>query len=565
MDERTNAAIVSAAQAGDERALDDLVAQYLPLVYNLVGRALDGHSDVDDVVQETMLRALHGIDALRDPTRFRSWLVTIAMRQINDRWRARQHGPGPLPQELPDPGADFVDLTVTRLGLSGERREVAEATAWLDDADRRLLALWWLETAGELSRADLTAALRVSPAHAAVRIQRMKNQLTASRGVVRALAHRPRCPELAEIVERWDGRPDSLWRKRIARHSRNCETCGVRDARLIPAEALLAGIGMVPPPTTLAVHSASAVAPTAAGWLVRIVKPLLVKPVAAVAVGAVAVTGAGVVYMVYPTPHPITHVTLPTPQPSTAATLTTASSSPIATAARTTSTFTPASLYGSVVDSAESAPSKLQKPGVLPVRPVGTPLVVTGLYEAPKNNTVLHQLNHRGDYLTLRGEGYFRIRWQIVYTAGRVGVIAMPSWTGLTGKLFHVASGGGRRMDDVLSGSGSNVSTGMGSTATGFDSVPAGAQQMWQNEYYYLDGTVVLHQNQGWAEAGFIMQDMSWQQITDDVHMTPGNPSWVLRYGVIRDTGTDTAPVPQYLTRTDPTDPATVPQKSIVP
>jgi hypothetical protein len=382
--------------------------------------------------------------------------------------------------------------------------------------------------------------------------------------VVRALAHRPRCPDLAEIVERWDGRPDALWRKRIARHSRNCATCGVRDARLIPAEALLAGIGMVPPPTSLAVHSASTVAPAAAGWLVRIVKPLLVKPVAAVAFGAVAATGAGVVYMVYPKPHPVTHVTLPSPQPSTAATLATASSSPVATTAPTTSAFTPASLYGSVVDSAESAPSKLQEPGVLPARPAGTPLAVTGLYEAPKNNTVIYQLNHRGDYLTLRGEGYFRVRWQIVYTAGRVGVIAMPSWTGLTGKLFHVASGGGRRMDDALSGSGTNVSTGMGSTATGFDSVPAGAQQMWQNEYYYLDGTVVLHQNQGWAEAGFIVQDMAWQQVSDDVHTTPGNPSWALRYGVIRDTGTDTAPVPQYVTRADPTDPATVPQKSAV-
>ena len=46
--------------------------------------------------------------------------------------------------------------------------------------------------------------------------------------------------------------------------------------------------------------------------------------------------------------------------------------------------------------------------------------------------------------------------------------------------------------------------------------------------------------------------------------MTPGNPGWVLRYGVIRDSGTDTAPVPQYVTRAEPTDPATVPQKSVV-
>ena len=32
VDERMDAAVVAAAQAGDEQALDDLVAQYLPLV-----------------------------------------------------------------------------------------------------------------------------------------------------------------------------------------------------------------------------------------------------------------------------------------------------------------------------------------------------------------------------------------------------------------------------------------------------------------------------------------------------------------------------------------------------
>jgi hypothetical protein len=37
--------------------VDELVAGYLPLVYNIVGRALAGHSDVDDVVQETMPRS----------------------------------------------------------------------------------------------------------------------------------------------------------------------------------------------------------------------------------------------------------------------------------------------------------------------------------------------------------------------------------------------------------------------------------------------------------------------------------------------------------------------------
>src|SRR4051812_43575151 len=77
-------ALVVAAQEGNSAAMDELVAAHLPLVYNLVGRALRGHADVDDVVQETMLRLVNGLPRLRDPERFRSWLVTIAIRQIQE-------------------------------------------------------------------------------------------------------------------------------------------------------------------------------------------------------------------------------------------------------------------------------------------------------------------------------------------------------------------------------------------------------------------------------------------------------------------------------------------------
>jgi DNA-directed RNA polymerase specialized sigma24 family protein len=60
-------ATIAAAQAGDRQALDELVAGRLPLVHNVVGRALNGHADVDDVVQETMLRAVDNLGSLRDP------------------------------------------------------------------------------------------------------------------------------------------------------------------------------------------------------------------------------------------------------------------------------------------------------------------------------------------------------------------------------------------------------------------------------------------------------------------------------------------------------------------
>ena len=206
--------MVVAARAGDQRARDELVAGYLPLVYNIVGRALNGHADVDDVVQESLLRMLDGLGSLRDPEAFRSWLVAVTMNEVRRYWQGHRRTPvdGGLQDayDIADPGADFVDLTIARLGLSGQRKEVTEATRWLEPDDRALLSLWWLEAAGVLTRGEVAAALELSAEHAAVRVQRMKGQLETARVVVRALAGTERCGELYGLPHSWDGVPSAL-------------------------------------------------------------------------------------------------------------------------------------------------------------------------------------------------------------------------------------------------------------------------------------------------------------------------------------------------------------------
>jgi hypothetical protein len=139
-----------------------------------------------------------------------------------------------------------VDATILRLGLSGQRRETAQATRWLDADDRELLALWWLEAAGELGRGEIAAALGLPARHAAVRVARMKEQLTTSRAVIRALAAAMPCDGLTAAASGWDGIPSPLWRKRLARHIRDCGACAVHYEGLIPAERLLAGLPLVP-------------------------------------------------------------------------------------------------------------------------------------------------------------------------------------------------------------------------------------------------------------------------------------------------------------------------------
>ncbi|USA04816.1 sigma-70 family RNA polymerase sigma factor [Streptomyces lydicamycinicus] len=254
MKQENGTAAVEAAKAGDEEAREQLVAAYLPLIYNVVGRALDGHADVDDVVQETMLRVLESLADLREPASFRSWLVAIAMNQVRRRWTATRKTPVVGLDQAPeraDRSADFVDLTILKLGLSGQRREVAAATRWLDERDRSLLSLWWLEAAGEITRPELVAAVGIDSRHAAVRVQRMKEQLEAGRVVVRALSATPLCPELSQLTAAWDQEPCALWRKRIARHARQCTDCSGHWDGLLPAEGLLAGLALLPLPAHL--------------------------------------------------------------------------------------------------------------------------------------------------------------------------------------------------------------------------------------------------------------------------------------------------------------------------
>jgi RNA polymerase sigma factor (sigma-70 family) len=370
------AELVAAARAGDTQAMDALLGTYLPLIYNIVGRALDAPTEVDDVVQDVMLQMVRDLRQLRDPSAFRSWLVAIAMRQVRGHWRQRRSVPVATELEneaMADLGADFVDLTIAALGLSDQRKEVAEATRWLEAEDRQILTLWWLEAAGQLTRAELSAALESSPARAAVIVHRTKTRLGSARMVVRALAASPRCTDLETVCRRWDGRPNAQWRKHIARHVRECPTCSALQLDMVPAEKLLVGLALVPVPLALhaaAFPSAAAAATTATSAtattamarhgirLARRIRPhhaithwtaLPVKTKAVVAVSAVFTLVAGSTGITYATKRhpPAVVVVAPTAavtsatsaSAAAAATSAASSSAPSATASQASSTI----------------------------------------------------------------------------------------------------------------------------------------------------------------------------------------------------------------------------------
>lgn len=249
--------LVIAAQAGDRDALEELVAGSLSLVYAIVRRALGGHPDADDVVQDTMLRAIRRLPALHSPESLRPWLAAIAVHQISTYLHrrslaARRTALLDEAIDVADAVAEFEDLTMLSLELSGQRRQVVRASRWLDPDDAALLSLWWLEAAGELTRTELATALAVSVAHAGVRVQRMRHQLDLCRELVAALEARPRCAVLDAVAADWDATPSPRWRKRLGRHTRSCSVCAQAAEGMITAERLLVGFALLPVPVGLA-------------------------------------------------------------------------------------------------------------------------------------------------------------------------------------------------------------------------------------------------------------------------------------------------------------------------
>jgi len=244
--------------------------------------------------------------------------------------------------------------------------------------------------------------------------------------------------------------------------------------------------------------------------------------------------------------------------PSATARSTAASIAPAATltASPSPSKTTTAPRYGSVVDGVDTAPPAGRKPRALPKRREGTLKVIASGDNDPRPE--VNSLVHRGEWVTLSGQGYIRLDWQVPFQV-RAGGLVPPSWTGLKGKLFHVASGGGHRMDDRIPGQAADH-TYLGNPEQGPSTVPAGTTMIWAFEYYYLDGEVTFTQRESGGDYNIYLHVVDRQAITADITRPPGGD--VVRYGLTRDTGTDAAPVPQYVTRS--TDPARVIQKSKV-
>lgn len=151
-----------AAQGGDQRAYQKLLAEITPLLQNFVRKRLYNPNEVDDVVQDILL-AMHRVRATYNPAHpFAAWLFGIARHKLMDFYRSQQR---PVHQAALSLDDEEMALFET-IGAVDANINQAETKWDLQTAFRSLTAIqqklvWWQKVQGH-SVKDVATELNMS-------------------------------------------------------------------------------------------------------------------------------------------------------------------------------------------------------------------------------------------------------------------------------------------------------------------------------------------------------------------------------------------------------------------
>ncbi len=150
MEDSEQARLVRQSVSGDPKAFAQLMRLHGEPMAALIRRMVADPHHGEDVMQETMLQAWRSLGQLRDPARFKQWLLQIARHRCHDHRRSRQG------RESPG-GTDVLAQADSRLGREGAHEsatEIADAMRDLPASQRESVRLFYFEdlTIAEISR-----------------------------------------------------------------------------------------------------------------------------------------------------------------------------------------------------------------------------------------------------------------------------------------------------------------------------------------------------------------------------------------------------------------------------
>lgn len=125
--------------AGQDAALNDLMARHAPAVFRFLCRMLGDEDDANDLAQETFVRVYRGRKSFRAEQRFGTWLLTIAANLARNRlrWRSR-HPQVSLEAEFETNSGHPGDALAARTATPDQQLEASERAEAVRAAVQRL-------------------------------------------------------------------------------------------------------------------------------------------------------------------------------------------------------------------------------------------------------------------------------------------------------------------------------------------------------------------------------------------------------------------------------------------
>lgn len=181
------AELVERVRAGDEDAFAAVVRQYHARLLRLAESVVGSRAVADEVVQDTWLAVVRGIERFEGRSSFKTWLFHILLNRARSA-AGKEHRDQPLPADDHEDGrfnalggwkvppaawADEVDDRVTAEQLAGRLREMLDD---LPEAQRQVLILRDIEG---IEAGEVAMLVGVSDGNQRVLLHRARTRLRA--------------------------------------------------------------------------------------------------------------------------------------------------------------------------------------------------------------------------------------------------------------------------------------------------------------------------------------------------------------------------------------------------
>jgi RNA polymerase sigma-70 factor (ECF subfamily) len=137
-DDPRDAELIAEWKAGNQRAAAELVQRHASALARFAA-SCGARDDIDELVQDTFVRAFGSLDGFRGESSFRTWLFTIERRLLMDRRRVERRRPQGM--EINDDDASTEFDALDELVADEAQARVRQAIERLTPTQREVFVL----------------------------------------------------------------------------------------------------------------------------------------------------------------------------------------------------------------------------------------------------------------------------------------------------------------------------------------------------------------------------------------------------------------------------------------